>query len=437
MDLTKPPKFVVIGAGSVSFGLMTVLDLVRNPKLRGSELVLVDVAADRLERMTRMARRLNETWQGELRISATTDRTEALPGATIVVLAVERDRYRLWQMDLDIPRKHGSLQTEAENGGPGGLFHTLRQVPIILDIAHDMERLCPDAWLVNMSNPESRVTLAVHRYSKVKSVGVCLGAYITQDSLARKVLGRNQQDIDIKVAGINHCHWVMDIRDSRTGEDLYPEVRRRIEQVDPAWQPLSRECLRLFGYYPGPGDGHVSEYIPWGPLYLPPDRADRLRGFAAGEKQQIETVDRMIARQGPLNEEELRPLMAEGRLRWQTQDIYMSLLDNGNRYILSLNLPNDGYIPNLKQDAIVEIPAIVGADRIYGLGVGAMPDAIAALMELQLRIMDLAVDAAVTGDRKTALQALLIDPTVPSPDAAKKILDEMLVAQADFLPQFA
>ena len=129
--------------------------------------------------------------------------------------------------------------------------------------------------------------------------------------------------------------------------------------------------------------------------------------------------------------------MIEGGLRWQTIDILLSLLDNGNRYVLSLNLPNDGYVSNLKPGAIVEIPAIVGADRIYGLQMGELPTAIAGALDLQTYIMDLVVDAAVKGDRQAALEALIIDPNVPSPDVAEKILDEMLIAQAGYLPTFA
>ena len=432
----KPPKIVLIGAGSHAFGLMTLRDLMLTPELRGSRVALVDIAADKLDRMARLARRMNHTWNAHLDISSTTDRCEALPGADFVVTAIERKHYEMWRLDIEIPLRCGTRHLYGENGGPGGMFHTFRQVPPMLEIARDMERLCPDAWLVNMSNPESRLCLALNRYTRVKNVGVCLGAYITQNNLATTVLGRPQEDIDIKVAGINHCHWVMEVRDARTGEDLYPEIRRRIQAVDPAWQPLSRECLRRFGYFPGPADTHVGEYLSWGWQFMPPGYTDWI---FEGDEQAAERearIEQLANATGPLTDADLSDLLIEGGLRWQTVDIILSLLDNGNRYILSLNVPNDGYISNLKRDAIVEIPAIVGAGRIYGLGMGELPPAIAALMELQLRIMDLVVEAAVTGNRQAALEALIIDPTVPDPATAEKILDRMLVEEAELLPQF-
>jgi len=429
-------KIVVIGAGSYSFGTMTVRDLMEAPEMRGSQLALVDINEERLDRMTRLARRLNETWEADFEITCTTDRREVLPGADIVVGAVEQDRYRLWQMDIEIPRKHGAGELYGENGGPGGFFHTLRQVPITLDIARDIEQLCPDAWFINMSNPESRLTLAIVRHTNVKTVGVCLGAYITRRQLATRVLGLPEEEVDVKAAGINHCHWVMEIRRNGTGEDLYPALRERIGDVDPKWEPLSRECLRRFGYYPGPADTHVGEYLGWAQKLMPPNYTSWIfegEGQVDNITEQLETF---ASGDGPLNAEELEQFMVERGYRWQTLDIILSLLDNGNRYVLSVNVPNDGYIANLKQGAIVEIPAIVGADRIYGLGMGELPPAIASLLERQLAIMELNVEAAVTGDRQAALEGLIIDPLVPDPEVAEKILDEMLVAQADYLPQF-
>jgi alpha-galactosidase len=434
------PKIVLIGAGSHSFGLMTLKDLMDTPELHGSEVVLVDISAEKLERMTRLARRMNEIWKANLTLSATTDRREALPGADVVVTAIERKHYELWQQDIAIPEKHIGHRTYGENGGPGGFFHTMRQIPMLLEIARDIEKLCPNAWLLNLSNPESRLCLAVSRFTKVKNVGICLGAYITQNSLATKVLGLKQQDIDIKVAGINHCHWVMDIRRTGTGEDLYPAVRKRMASVDPNWEPLSQECLRRFGYFPGPADTHVGEYLGWGHKYLRPEQTAWIFRGDQNEKQREAQVEMLSRGSGPIKDNEMKVfkgLLIEGGLRWQTIDILLSLLDNGNRYVLSLNVPNDGYISNLKRDAVVEIPAIVGADRIYGLNMGALPTAIAGILEQQLFIMDLVVEAAVKGDRQAALEALSIDPNVPSPDVAAKILDEMLILQKDYLPQFA
>jgi alpha-galactosidase len=438
----KPPKIVLIGAGSHSFGLMTLKDLMDTPELHGSEVVLVDIAADKVDRMCRLASRLNEIWGANLKLWATTDRREALPGADMVVTAVERKHYELWKLDISIPEKNGCRHLYGENGGPGGFFHTMRQIPLLMEIARDIEQLCPDAWLLNMSNPESRLCLALTRYTKVKNVGICLGAYITQNHLAQKVLGLQQKDVDIKVAGINHCHWVMDIRRTGTGEDLYPEVRRRIlsGQVNPNWEPLSQECLRRFGYFPGPADTHVGEYLSWGWQYLRPNQTDWIFRGDESEKVREQQVELLANGSGPIKDDEMEVfngLLIEGGLRWQTIDILLSLLDNGNRYVLSLNQPNNGYITNLRKDAIVEIPAIIGANRIYGLPMGELPTAIAGVLDLQTYIMDLVVKAAVEGDRKAALEALIIDPNVPDPATAEKVLEEMLVAQAEYLPTLA
>jgi alpha-galactosidase len=429
-------KIVVIGAGSFSFGTMTVRDILETPEFKGSEIVLVDLNEQRLDRMTRLSRRLNETWKGEMKIWSTTNRREALPGAQIVVGAVERNRYPLWQMDIEIPRKHGCGNLYGENGGPGGFFHTLRQVPITLEIARDMEKLCPDAWFVNMSNPESRLTLAIRHYTKVKTVGVCLAAYITRRHLAEKVLGMPETDVDIKAAGINHCHWVMDVRRQGTGEDLYPAVREKIRAVEADWQPLSRFCLDKLGYFPGPADSHVGEYISWAAKYMPPDYNGWIFEADKDVEQMTAKLEKYAGGSGPLTAEELEQFMVERGFKWQTMDIMLSLLDGQDRYVLSVNVPNEGYITNLKQGGVVEVPAIVGADRIYGLGMGELPLPIASLMNRQLDVMDLNVEAAVTGDRRTALEGLALDPLVPDPDAAEKILDEMLIAQAGYLPQF-
>ncbi len=428
------PRITLIGAGSLSFGSMMLADLLRCPDLRGTRLALVDVDAAKLERMMGLARRLNQASEAGFDITSTTDRREALPGSDLVVVAVERKHYEMWRLDMGIPHKHGVKQYVGEVAGPGGMFHTFRQVPLILDIARDMERLCPNAWLINMSNPESRLTLAVQRYSHVKNVGVCLGAYITRRDLA-SLLGRRQEDLDIKAAGLNHCHWVLDVRDARTGQDLYPQIRS-LASAPADRRTLMLECLRRFGYYAGPSDAHVGEFIGWGWRYVSPHCEDWIRTADESDKAQEAILEALGAGKAPLEDVCKLGIQSLLGMRWQTLDIMLSLLDNGNRYVLSLNVPNQGHITNLKQGAVVEIPATVGADRIYGLALGDLPPAIAALMDIQLRIQELVVEAAVTGDRQTALEALYIDPTVPDPQTADKVFEEMLSAQAEFLPQF-
>jgi len=175
----------------------------------------------------------------------------------------------------------------------------------------------------------------------------------------------------------------MDIRHADTGEDLYPQVREKIKTIDPKWEPLSRECLRRFGYYPGPADTHVGEYLSWGWKFMSDGYTDSIFKADTAEKEREARLQTLAKGDGSLDASELQALMIEGGLRWQTSDIILSLLDNGNRYVLSLNVPNDGCISNLKPDAIVEIPAIVGADRIYALGMGELPTAIAAILEMR------------------------------------------------------
>jgi alpha-galactosidase len=428
----KPAKIVLMGAGSLDFGPQMLYDLLALSDLSGN-LALVDIDLERLAKVEKLAQRMNRTWGERFAITATNDRCEALPGADIVVSATEQKRFEMWRLDIEIPSRHGVKPTIAENGGPGGAFHTFRQVPVTLGTARDMERLCPNAWLLNMSNPESRICLAVSRYTRIKTVGICLGAYITRARMAR-VIGLTPEETDIKAAGVNHFHWVLDFRRAETGEDLYPLFRERVADVDPKWEPLSRQCLKLFGYYPGPADNHVAEYLSWGWQYLPANYTDRMYKPEELTRDRNAVVEEIISGEGPLPANLTR--LYKDNQRWQTLDTIKSLLDNGNRYILSLNIPNEGCISNLSSHGIVEIPAMVGGDRIYGLHLGEMPPAIAALADLQLRIMDLVVDAAVSGDRQTALEALIIDPLMPDHQAASKILNELIEAEAEFLPQF-
>ncbi|MDE2379859.1 alpha-glucosidase/alpha-galactosidase, partial [Bradyrhizobium sp.] len=256
-------KIVFLGASSAAFGMSMFRDLFSTRELAGSTLVLVGRSPERLERSTRLARLLNEKSGAGYRIETTTDWRSALDGAEFVVHSTAIDRNRLWKLDFEIPRKHGIRHTLGENGGPGGLFFTLRTLPVVFDFVREMELRCPDATFINFSNPESRIILALGQYSRLNSLGLCHGIFLARDNVA-KILGMPAARVDVWGAGLNHFQCLTQIRDQETGEDLYPRLRELEKGFDRNFSPLTRKLLRAFGYWLGCGDGHVGEYFSFG-----------------------------------------------------------------------------------------------------------------------------------------------------------------------------
>ena len=253
-------KIVFIGAGSMSFGLSMFRDLFSSRELTGSTLALVDLNEAQLERMFQLALRLNTVSGAGLKIEKTTNRLEALPGAGFVINSIAIDRNRLWKLDFEVPRRYGIRHTLGENGGPGGLFFTLRTVPAIMDIVRDMEALCPQAYFLNYSNPESRLVLALGMYSKIRAIGLCHGVFMGQSDVA-KIMGLPFEKVDVWAAGMNHFQWLLQIRHRQSGEDLYSLLREKEASFDPTFMPLTRKMFHAFGYWPTCSDDHMGEYL--------------------------------------------------------------------------------------------------------------------------------------------------------------------------------
>jgi alpha-galactosidase len=433
----KTSKIAVVGIGSASFGPMTLGDILSRPELSGSSLCLMDINADAAESMGRLARRLNESWDAGLQIETTTDLAMALPDADFVICMLEASRDRLWQFDMQIPVKYGVKQVLGENGGPGGLAHTLRTAPLVLEVARQMEIHCPSAWLLNYTNPLPRNCRAVEKYSDIKVIGFCHGIGNTVDKIA-KILELDADDIDVKAAGLNHFHWVLDVRSSSTGEDLYPLLRQRELEFEPRTRRLWSDLFRRFDYIPFPSDDHIGEYLPffhveafdsWTKYNHEPHRL--LYGEVNDDRRQQMWLEIEEMSGGIRSAEHLRAGSGE-----RAVPVMIALKNNGNSHELALNLPNKGYINNLPQDCIVEVPASVSGFGAHGLSVGDLPAPIAAWCSNQVYVAELAVDAAVQGDRTMALQALLADPVINDIDVAEKILDEFLSVHADWLPKF-
>jgi len=456
-------KIVVIGAGSASFGLNTLATIMRSQALCGSTLSLVDIDRRGLETMSTLGARMNREWDARITIESSTERTDLLPEADFVILSIEPGpREQLWRQDWEIPLRHGLRQPYAENGGPGGFAHTARNIPILLGVAQDMERLCPAAWLINFTNPVPRLCLAATRYTRTKTVGLCHqinAAHLIAFAVLAKRWGiqvppdldthpdpAHLQDrapwvalayekVDVKAVGLNHFIWMVDVRDRATGEDLYPLFRQHYRTYHPDFEPLTRKMFEVFGLCPGPGDCHLCEYLPWGhdPHTKPWETYNlRLYDWAAAEKDRQDRARlaaAMAAGEQPIDG--LRQVHSEGAV-----ELIEAIAGNTNAYIPTVNIPNQGYIPNLPDRTIVEVPAVADGAGIHGLGLDPLPEAIAELCRREAALAGLVVDAAVTGSRELALQALLLDPMISDFGQAEGILNDYLEAYAEWLPQF-
>lgn len=413
--MSNRTKIVFIGATSMSFGLSMLRDIFSSDELRGSTLTLVGRNAETLGKMTELATLLNTKRGAGLIIEQTTSRRAAFEGAGFVVNAAAVDRNRLWKIDFDVPRKYGIRHTLGENGGPGGLMFTLRTLPLVFDLVHEMEELCPKALFINFSNPESRIILALGKYSPIRAIGLCHGIFMSQDDVAR-ILGLPYEQVEVRGAGINHFQCLLQIRDRKTGQDLYPLLREKEKAFDPSFLPLTRQLFRAFGYWMTCSDDHLGEYLAYGW-----EGGEHGYDFAADERGRVEfanTLDRVLAG-APLPPDWLTPSGERGAA------LIGSILHDKKRVLESGIVPNHGVIPNLPADAAVEVPVMADAAGIHPISQGPLPDPIAKLLHTQVSVQELAVEAAVHGSKEIALQALLIDPVVNSASAAVKLLDEL------------
>jgi alpha-galactosidase len=462
--MTLPTKIVVIGAGSASFGENTLSALMRSKKLRGSTLALVDRNPDTLDIVKRLAQRLNRDWDSGLTITAHSHHREALDGAAFVVSAIEVGaREGLWKMDFEIPLKYGVRQPYAENGGPGGFAHTARNLVPVMEIVRDMEKACPQAWFINFTNPMIRICDAINRHSTIKSVGLCHQIYIgytmvgialgkdlglevpdgitgMQADIQQAVLHNRVKEqivprIDIRAAGLNHFSWILSIRDRQTGEDLYPLFKKRWNELDPTFEPLTRRVFDAFGLFPVPGDTHLCEYLPWvsDPLTKPWEKyAIPLYNWdlnAALRDFQHERLKSMA--DGGTTIQGLENTDSEGAL-----EMIENVAAAGTHYHLAANLPNVGQIRNLPLGATVETPVVVDGAGIHPVNVGAFPGPVAEMLRRETTVAQLCVDAAITGDRQKALQCLLFDPVINDFELAKQVLEDYLTSYKEYLPQF-
>lgn len=438
-------KIVLIGAGSATFGPGMLGDLFRSPVLAGSLIVLHDINPQALRQVHTLSRDFLNAHQLAFELSATTSRQEALQDADFCINSIEvGNRFELWEQDWRIPQQYGNRQIFGENGGPGGLFHALRIIPPILDICADIQRICPQAYVLNLSNPMSRICLAVkRRFPDLRFIGLCHEIANLPDML-HGILKTPFAELTTKTGGLNHFTVLLDARYKQTGQDAYPEVRRNAaaylatlpeltdvlreshgQTEEPArfqgrqWADrwLIKAVFEKFGYLPVTMDSHFGEYIQWAA-----EVADHqsILDFYTWYKEWSFTHVPQIKPEGTESVERTVPIIE-------------AIVTDSKSEELAVNIMNDGFIDNLPRDLVVEIPAMVDRNGVHGVCLGRLPAGIAGLLMNQVAVHDLTVEAVLHKSRDLALQALLVDPVVDSLRGAEQMLETILKRQQAYL----
>lgn len=428
-------KIVFIGAGSIIFVKNLIGDCLCTPALQDAEYVLLDIDKEKLRLSERMLQNLNENVNGgRAHIRAFDDQREALRGADFVVNAIQVGGYAAAKKDFEIPEKYGLRQTYADTLGIGGIFRGLRTIPAMLDIARDMEEVCPDAWLLNYTNPMAMVTGAVLRATGVKTVGLCHSVQVCASDLL-KALEMPFDKVNYHIAGINHQAWLLRI--TRNGEDLYPKIRRRVQAgMGDAEDKVRYEILKHLGYYVTESSQHTAEYTPYFIKSRYPQmekelgiRTQMYLGWGDSQQHYWEEAKQTLVHN-----------KAIGHQRTQEYASYiMEAMLTDRPYKIGGNVLNRGLIDNLPQDCCVEVPCMVDAQGVVPCHVGALPTHCAALNQTNVSVQQLVIQAALTGRREDVYYAAMLDPHTAaelSLDDISKLCDEMMAENARWLTAF-
>jgi len=467
-------KIAFLGAGSTVFARTLLRDIFSFPELREAKIVLMDIDPERLRDTERVAHRVAEQAGAHARIEATTDRRRALDGADYVLTMFQIGGYRpATVVDFEIPKKYGLRQTIGDTLGIGGIMRALRTIPVMLDVAHEMEAVCPEAWLLNYVNPMAMLVWAVSRGSRIQTVGLCHSVQGTAAYLAG-LLGIPADEVSYVCAGINHLAFYL--RFEHQGRDLYPELRRLlVEGKVPDHDRVRFDVFRRFGYFVTESSEHFAEYVPW---YIKRDRPDLIERFNIPldeypRRCEAQIADWMEMRAALLDPDpaafdryeearrarQLAKLEAAGeyeraarlRAQWAEEarsgqltrsEEYAALIihsiETGQPRVINGNVMNTGLIDNLPAGCCVEVPCLVDRNGVQPVHVGALPPQLAALIQTNINVQALTVEAALTGKRELVYQAAMLDPHTAAeldPDQITALVDELLAAHRAWLPE--
>lgn len=435
-------RITFIGAGSLGFTRGLVRDVLTFPSMRDAELVLMDIDAERLDFARRAVERIVELGKYPARVTATMDRAEALKGADAVLVTILANDLAVWRHDLEIPKKYGIDTNIGDTRGPSGIFRGLRTIPVMLDIARDMERYCPDAPMLNYTNPMVLLCRAIQHETNIKLVGLCHSVQGTAEMLARWI-GAPMSEITYTCAGINHMAWYLDYK--WQGKDAYPLIRQAVSERPEVYneEQVRNEMFLALDYYTTESSGHHSEYNWW--FRKRPDLLERYcthgTGWNPGESLAIVTwyesrqdVWRDEARQWFEKE---TPISLERGHEYAASIIHALL--GGEPFQFNGNVANTGLIDNLPQHACVEVPVWASRKGFESVRVGALPAQVAMLTGVTSQLEEMAVEGCLTGNPRLIYQAIAHDPLTASVLSLAEIRDmvnEMFAKNRDYLPTF-
>ncbi|WP_135552550.1 alpha-galactosidase [Paenibacillus cymbidii] len=429
-------RVAIIGAGSIVFCKTLLLDIMATPALEETEFVLMAPSTTKTSQVAAYANRVIDANGLKAKVTVTTDRRDALRGANYVICSFQVGGVSAFELDYRIPLKYGVDQCIGDTLGPGGIFRALRSIPVVLEVARDMEELCPNATLLNYVNPMAMIGWALGE-TKVKFVGLCHGVQTTLDLISGYV-GVPKREIDYVSAGINHMGWFLRIE--HNGRDLYPLLREKFEQPEfYVNEKVRGEVFRHFGYFMTESTGHLSEYVPW---FRKSSQALGLycdEPSFGGESGAYYSWCTYVA-----NKYKEQDILAGEPATLPPRSVeycayIIEALETGRTFTFNGNVRNDGMIANLPADCCAEGPIYADRTGLHRTLVGELPPQCAALNLTNINVQRLAVLAAKSGDPEAVVQACALDPLTSAVLTLKEIRDmatEMLQAQREWLPLF-
>ncbi|MDF2543122.1 MAG: alpha-galactosidase [Herbinix sp.] len=456
----KKLKVALIGAGSVSFALGALHDIVLSERLQKEvelEVALMDIVEEHVIRTYQYADKMLEAFESKTNIWYTTDLEKALDQCEFVITAIEVDRYKYWSQDFHIPRLYGSKQIYGENGGPGSMFHTLRNLGPMLHIAYTMEKVCPSAWLINYSNPEAKLVEAISKLTKINVVGLCHGLDMGIHQLA-DFLEMDAKEIAVEGGGLNHFGFFTKVWDKRSGEDLYPVFKEKEKKANRLAQfehvGLARTMYHIYGVYPYPGTNHCGEYISYAQdfyagLSLQFRYEPVMEQLWKKDSREAEFVycaggynlDKGLFDQDMTQAEWMLEVSRFEKQKVQISNEYAipiieAIYFDDEIQLNAVNMKNNGAIVGLPEDMVVETQAIVNGKGITLKKMEeALPTAILGMINIQGTIHQLLLEAYLEKSKTKLLQAILLDPQAPTYYQACAMIDEMCELQKELLPE--